>query len=64
MNAAHSLIVHMQLHGLQPDKLSQVQTYLERVEERNSTHPKFLQVLGLQDQLLKAKSANRKEAAA
>ena len=64
MNAAHSLIVHMQLHGLQPDKLSQVQTYLERVEERNSTHPKFLQVLGLQDQLLKAKAANRKEAAA
>jgi hypothetical protein len=54
----------MQLHGLQPDKLSQVQTYLERVEERNSTHPKFLQVLGLQDQLLKAKAANRKEAAA
>lgn len=64
MNAAHSLIAHMQLHGLQADKLAKVQTYLERVEERNPTHPKFLQVLALQDKLLKARAAQRKEAAA
>jgi DNA-binding response OmpR family regulator/lipopolysaccharide biosynthesis regulator YciM len=64
MNAAHSLIAHMQLHGLQSDKLEKVQTYLERVEERNPAHPKYRQVLALHDRLLKGRAANRKEAAA
>src|SRR5690606_10394836 len=49
MNAAHSLIAHMQLHGLQSDKLEKVQTYLERVEERNPAHSKYRQVLALHD---------------
>jgi CheY-like chemotaxis protein/Tfp pilus assembly protein PilF len=47
MNAAHALIAHMQLHGLQPDKQAQVAAYLERVRLRNPTHPKYLQVLAL-----------------
>jgi predicted Zn-dependent protease len=64
MNAAHSLIAHMQVHGLQADKLAKVQGYLERVEERNPKHPKFLQVMALQQTLLQSQSSARQEAAA
>jgi tetratricopeptide (TPR) repeat protein len=53
MNAAHALIAHMQLHGLQPDKREKVETYIERVRVRNPSHPKFLQVTGLYEQLLR-----------
>jgi len=64
MNAAHSLIAHMQMHGLQNDKLQQVKTYLDRVAERNPAHPKYLQVFGLYAQLIKKSGAPRHEAAA
>ncbi|RPI44869.1 MAG: response regulator, partial [Betaproteobacteria bacterium] len=44
MNAAHSLITHMQLHGVQEDKQERVLAYLQRVRGRNPDHPKYLQV--------------------
>ncbi len=52
MNAAHSLIAHMHLHGLQTDKQARVSTYLDRVGDRNPTHPKYLQVSALYQKLL------------
>jgi DNA-binding response OmpR family regulator len=52
MNAAHSLIAHMHVHGLQPEKQVKVAEYLERVRARNPSHPKYLQVLALHEQLL------------
>lgn len=64
MNAAHSLIAHMQMRGLQSDKLQQVKAYLDRVAERNPAHPKYLQVFGLYSQLTQKASAGRHEAAA
>ena len=64
MNAAHSLIAHMQMHGLQNDKLRQVKDYLERVAERNPAHPKYLQVFGLYAQLAQKSRASGREAAA
>lgn len=64
MNAAHSLIAHMHLHGLQADKVAKVTAYLERVAERHSRHPKYLQVRGLFEQLMhKAQGAGREVAA-
>lgn len=64
MNAAHSLIAHMQMHGLQNDKLQQVKHYLERAAERNPAHPKYLQVFGLYAQLVQNSRGSRQEAAA
>ena len=51
MNAAHALIAHMQVCGLQPEKQEKVEGYLERVCKRNPTHPKYLHVLALYEQL-------------
>ena len=51
MNAAHALIAHMQVCGRQPDKQAKVEAYLERVRERNPSHPKYRQVLELYEQL-------------
>ena len=59
MNAAHALIAHMQVLGLQPDKQAKVEHYLERVRKRNPQHPKYQQVLALYAQL----SAQQAEAA-
>jgi len=53
MNAAHALISHMQLHGLQADKRERVEAYLHRVRLRHPEHPKFLQVTDLYRQLLR-----------
>lgn len=47
MNAAHALIAHMQVHGLQVDKRAKASHYLERARERNPGHPKYLEVLAL-----------------
>jgi CheY-like chemotaxis protein/predicted Zn-dependent protease len=47
MNAAHSLIAHMQLHGTSAEMQGKVAAYLERARSRNPTHPKYLQVLAL-----------------
>jgi len=51
MNAAHALIAHMQVCGLQPDKQAKVESYFERVRKRNPAHPKYRQVLALYEQL-------------
>jgi tetratricopeptide (TPR) repeat protein len=64
MNAAHSLIAHMQMHGLQADKLAKIEAYLARVGERHPTHPKYLQVVELHRQLLEDAEAKAREAAA
>lgn len=64
MNAAHSLIAHMQVHGLQSDKLQKVKAYLDRVAERNPAHPKYLQVFGLYAQIVQKARASKQEAAA
>ena len=53
MNAAHALISHMQLHGLQADKRERVEAYLRRVHLRHADHPKCLQVTDLYRQLLR-----------
>jgi DNA-binding response OmpR family regulator/Tfp pilus assembly protein PilF len=52
MNAAHALITHMQMHGLQDDKLAKVVEYLERVRGRNPGHPKYVQVAALHEALV------------
>src|SRR5690606_27631472 len=52
MNAAHALISHMQLHGVQADKRARVDAYMRRVRLRNPEHPKYLQVEGLYRELL------------
>lgn len=52
MNAAHALIAHMQVHGLQDDKRSRVESYIARIRERQPRHPKYLQVVGLYAALL------------
>ena len=54
MNAAHALITHMQLHGLQADKQERVASYVERVRARNPEHPKYQQVVALWENLLHA----------
>jgi CheY-like chemotaxis protein len=59
MNAAHALIAHMQLHGLQADKEAKVAEYLAHIGGRNPAHPKYLQVRELNEQL----HASRTEAA-
>jgi len=56
MNAAHALIAHMQMHGLQADKQAKVTEYIERVRARNPRHPKFLQVTELYAQLTAARA--------
>jgi tetratricopeptide (TPR) repeat protein len=52
MNAAHALISHMQMHGLQADKRERVEAYLQRVQMRHPEHPKYLQVAELYRLLL------------
>lgn len=47
MNAAHALISHMQLYGMQHDKRTRVEAYLRRVGERHPEHPKYRQVAAL-----------------
>ena len=47
MNAAHALISHMQLNGMQADKRARVEAYMRRVSERHPEHPKYLQVAEL-----------------
>jgi len=47
MNAAHALIAHMQVHGLQAEKQARVAEYIARVRARNPSHPKYLQVVDL-----------------
>lgn len=64
MNAAHSLIAHMHMHGLQDDKVQKVKSYLERAAERNPAHPKYLQVVDLYAQLMQQPGAPQREAAA
>jgi DNA-binding response OmpR family regulator/Flp pilus assembly protein TadD len=64
MNAAHSLIAHMQLHGSQADKQARVSAYLQRVSERNPTHPKYIQVCALYEELLRNDKAVAHVAAA
>jgi Flp pilus assembly protein TadD len=54
MNAAHSLLAHMQVHGLQPDKQAKVAGYLQRVRARDPSHSKYLEVLALDRQLNEA----------
>ncbi|HTP96808.1 MAG TPA: tetratricopeptide repeat protein [Burkholderiales bacterium] len=44
MNAAHSLIAHMLKNGPQEDKLRRVARYIAETRKRNPTHPKFVQV--------------------
>lgn len=51
MNAAHALIAHMHVHGMQQDKLAKVAGYIDRVRRRNPSHPKFVQVLALYERL-------------
>ena len=51
MNAAHSLIAHMQMHGMQSDKQAKVADYLQRIRARDPSHPKYLEVLELERQL-------------
>jgi DNA-binding response OmpR family regulator len=51
MNAAHALLVHMQVHGMQSDKQAKVADYLQRVRARDPSHPKYLEVLALERQL-------------
>ncbi len=53
MNAAHALISHMQLHGLQAEKRERVEAYMRRVQLRHPEHPKYLQVMDLYRQLLR-----------
>ncbi|MCC7079313.1 MAG: response regulator [Burkholderiales bacterium] len=57
MNAAHALISHMQIHGLQADKHERVESYLQRVRLRHPEHPKYLQVTELHRQFLQAAQA-------
>jgi DNA-binding response OmpR family regulator len=57
MNAAHALVSHMQVHGLQADKRDRVEAYLRRVHLRHPEHPKYLQVAELYRQLLQALQA-------
>lgn len=64
MNAAHSLIAHMQMHGAQSDKMQEVKIYLDRVAERNPAHPKYVQVCGLYAQIVQKSRAADREAAA
>jgi CheY-like chemotaxis protein len=52
LNAAHALISHMQLHGLQTDKRDRVEAYMRRAHERHPEHPKYAQVAALYRQLL------------
>ena len=52
LNAAHALISHMQLHGLQADKRTRVEAYMRRAHDRNSAHPKYEQVAALYRRLL------------
>ena len=52
MNAAHALIAHMQVRGMQVEKRTKVERYLERVRKRNPSHPKYRQVLALYEQLI------------
>jgi DNA-binding response OmpR family regulator len=54
MNAAHALISHMQMHGLQADKRERVEAYLGRVQLRHPEHPKYLQVAALYRQLMQS----------
>jgi hypothetical protein len=51
MNAAHALLVHMQVHGMQADKQAKVADYLQRVRARDPSHPKYLEVLALERQV-------------
>ena len=51
MNAAHALITHMRLHGVQADKQQKVLAYLDRVRSRNPEHPKYQQVSALYAEL-------------
>jgi Flp pilus assembly protein TadD len=51
MNAAHALITHMQIHGMEEDKRAQVEAYLRRVHERHPQHPKYVQVSALYEEL-------------
>ena len=55
MNAAHALIAHMQLRGMQADKRSRVEAYLRRVGERHPAHPKYVQVAELYRRLGEAR---------
>jgi DNA-binding response OmpR family regulator/Flp pilus assembly protein TadD len=52
MNAAHALIVHMQMNGIQTDRQRKVAEYVERIRERNPNHPKYLQVVELYAKLM------------
>ncbi len=52
LNAAHALISHMRMHGLQADKRARVQAYMQRAHERQPGHPKYAQVEALYRDLL------------
>ena len=54
LNAAHALISHMRLHGLQADKRARVEAYMRRAHERNPGHPKYAQVDALYRDLMQA----------
>jgi tetratricopeptide (TPR) repeat protein len=52
LNAAHALISHMQLHGLEPSRRARVEAYMQRAHGRNPNHPKYAQVAALYRALL------------
>jgi len=55
MNAAHSLIAYMQVHGLDRERVAQVDAYIDRIRGKNPQHPKFLQVSGLYQRLVQGR---------
>jgi DNA-binding response OmpR family regulator len=61
MNAAHSLIAHIQVHGPDAEKLARIEEYVARIREKSPNHPKFIQVSGLYEKLVRR--TGRKEAA-
>ena len=54
LNAAHALISHMQLHGVDASTRARVEAYIERAHARNPAHPKYAQVVALYRALTEA----------
>jgi DNA-binding response OmpR family regulator/lipopolysaccharide biosynthesis regulator YciM len=52
LNAAHALISHMRMHGLQADKRARVEAHMQRAHSRNPGHPKYAQVAALYRDLM------------
>jgi len=57
MNSAHSLIAHMQMNGVEPQRLARVQHHLECIRVKSPNHPKYVQVASLYAGLMKANAA-------